>query len=321
MNRCRIATGAATLCLPSRAVPCTVGGLLQRIDHCRLRVFSRHSRPPRDPHRPAAIVLSEESRHDSGRARRIARVQQRTGDAIRQVAARDRAAIGEDRNAEESRRQVAPVLLAVVFIGLLSWAILRRRAGIAFGLISYVLTALPVLLMPYTRQAYWMYAPQMFLILALCLLLEEGLRNIAKTQQLRWVGAVGVVAVCMGQRVAFRRSDYFRDRVHWMIDVRRISARTARDASALIPELGPGTHVYVNHAHDTQPWLFMPGPCSYLQVMNQQRSITCVLNQPMPKLREMYLNDQGPKYFVDYHEDGSIIVEPPGCEPERPLRR
>jgi hypothetical protein len=210
--------------------------------------------------------------------------------------------------AEESRWKIPAVLLAIVLVLILGWAVFHRRAGITFGLMAYVLTALPVFLMPRVRSAYWVYAPQIFLILALGLLLEEILARVAKREQVRWVAAVCLTVACMAWCVAFRRSDYFRERVRWNVEVRRISARTAREANAQFPPLGPGTHVYVNHASDMSPWLFVPGPCSYLQLINRQASIVCVLNKPADQLRAAYLSDLGPKYFVDYREDGSITV-------------
>jgi hypothetical protein len=203
---------------------------------------------------------------------------------------------------------IPPVAVAVVSGLILLWAILRRRAGIAFGITAYVLTALPVLLMPRVRAAYWIYAPQMFLILAMALLLEEALARVAKIERARWVTAVCVTLACMAWCVAFRRSDYFHDRVRWIVDVRRISARTAREAKAQFPPLGPGTHVYVNHEPDTSPWLFIPGPCNYLQLINRQRSIACVFDPLPDRLRALYLSDSGPKHFVGYRADGSIVV-------------
>ncbi len=204
--------------------------------------------------------------------------------------------------------QIPPVALGLVLAGIAGWAILRRRAGIAFGIIAYVLTALPVLLMPNTRAAFWIYAPQLFLILALCLVVEEVLGYASRREQVQWVGAACVAVVCLSWCVAFRRSDYFRNRVSWTVDVRRISMRTAREAEAQFPRMGPGTHVYVNHALDTHPWLFAAGPCSYLQIVNREKSITCVINQPGERVRALYESDLGPKYFVDYREDGSITV-------------
>jgi len=204
---------------------------------------------------------------------------------------------------EESWQRIPLVLLGVVLVVILGWAILRRRAGIAFGLTAYVMTALPVLLMPHIRAAYWIYAPQVFLILALGLMAEEGLAFVPK--RMRWISAVGLAVGCLGWCAAFRNDGYFRDRVSWITDVRRISARTARDVNAGFPRMGPGTHVYVSHVPDATPWLFVAGPCSYLRIVNREESITCVLDAP----RATYEKDAGPKYLVDYREDGSVTLQ------------
>lgn len=209
--------------------------------------------------------------------------------------------------ADGSQWQIPPALLGVVLAMILGWAFVRRRAGVAFGLAGYVLTALPVLLMPNTRAAYWVYTPQVFLILALCLIAEEVFVRPWKSAQQRWAAAVVVALVCLGWCVTFRRSSYFRDRIHWTLTVRRISARTAQEAAAQFPRMGAGTHVYINHSRDVTPWLFVAGPCSYFQIVSREKSITCVMNQPTDRLRALYASDPGPKYFVDYREDGSIV--------------
>jgi len=69
--------------------------------------------------------------------------------------------------------------------------------------------------------------------------------------------------------------------------------------------MGPGTHVYVSHVPDATPWLFVAGPCSYLRIVNREESITCVLDAP----RATYEKDAGPKYLVDYREDGSVTLQ------------
>lgn len=205
-------------------------------------------------------------------------------------------------------RPIPPVLLGTILLVIFCWAALRRRAGIAFGLTGYVLTALPVLLMPRTREAYWIYAPQAFLILALCLLIGEILERLSPRKTVRAKAALCVAFVCMCGLTAFRHSSYFRDRVHWTMNVRRISLRTAQDANAQFPNLHAGTHVYVNHSPGVTPWLFIPGPCSYLQAVNRERWIDCIIDKPSGELQTLYSSDKGPKYFVDYQEDGSIKV-------------
>jgi len=42
--------------------------------------------------------------------------------------------------------------------------------------------------------------------------------------------------------------------------------------------------------------------------VNRQQGIDCVIDQPTDQLRASYASDPGPKYFADYHDDGSITV-------------
>jgi hypothetical protein len=51
------------------------------------------------------------------------------------------------------------------------------------------------------------------------------------------------------------------------------------------------------------------GPCDYLRLAHRDRTLSCVIMKPEPELLEMYNRDPGGpggKYFVDYHEDGSL---------------
>ncbi|MGA2183913.1 MAG: hypothetical protein ABSH47_12860 [Bryobacteraceae bacterium] len=199
-------------------------------------------------------------------------------------------------------RSLPPLLLAALFAAILTWAVVRRRAGVAFGITAYVLTILPACFMPNIRMPYWLYAPQLFLILAVCLLLEEVLARYCRRERLRWAVAVCIALICLSAATRFRRSP-----VLWHIQVRRASMRTATDARAQLPELGPRTHIYVNHGQET-PWLFLSGPCDYFKLVNKQQSVTCVLGKPADQLRALYDSDTGPKYFVEYRKDGSITV-------------
>ena len=211
--------------------------------------------------------------------------------------------------ADLSRWQLPPVPLALALAAILCWAVYRRRAGLAFGVCAYVLTLLPVCLIS-NRAPFYVYAPQVFLILLLCLLAEEALALLGKRERLRWVAAVCVAIVCLSWCVAFRRSPYFRDKMNWNLSVRGISWHSAHDVDAQFPRMGPGTHVYVNHSPNTMPWLFL-APCPYLQLVNRQRGITCIVAQPADQLRASYAADPGPKYFVEYRDDGSITVADP----------
>ncbi|MGA3023603.1 MAG: hypothetical protein ABSF98_02415 [Bryobacteraceae bacterium] len=199
-------------------------------------------------------------------------------------------------------RSLPPLMLAVLLAAIFAWAVVRRRAGMAFGLAAYVLTLLPVCFMPNIRVPYWLYAPQLFLILAVCLLLEEVLALCCAREGLRWAAAACIALVCLSAATRFRRSP-----VLWHMEVRRACMRTASDARVQLPRLGPGTHLYVNNGRET-PWLFLAGPCDYFKVISKQQSIFCVLGRPADQLRALYESDKGPKYFVDYRKDGSITV-------------
>jgi hypothetical protein len=210
--------------------------------------------------------------------------------------------------ADEAHWQLPPVPFAVVLGAILCWAVFRRRAGVALGVCAYVLTLLPVCLLPNMRAPYWVYAPQLFLILALGLLAEEVIGILGKREQLRQAAAVCLAIVCLWWCGAFERSPYSKSRVSWTLGLRRTFMRSARDVDAQFPPMGPETHVYVNHKPDATPWLFLTGPCNYLKLVNQQQHIFCVVDQPAAQLRSSYTNDTGPKFFVDYHDDGSITV-------------
>lgn len=221
--------------------------------------------------------------------------------------------------ADDSPWQIPPLALALGLGAVLCWAVVRRRAGVGFAVCAFVLTLQPVSLMPNQRSPYYVYAPQVFLILVLCLLVEEALASLRKWKRVRWAVSVCLALACLSWCVAFRRSTYFKDRVTWTIGIRRASMRTAQ-AVARFPTMGPETHIYVNHSPRTQPWLFLAGPCSYFQIVNKQRVIDCIIDKSSEQLRAMYANDPGPKFFVNYHDDGSIDV-PPSARPASAAKR
>jgi hypothetical protein len=210
--------------------------------------------------------------------------------------------------AEDSNWRPLPWVFAAVLAVALGWALFRRRAGIAFAICAFVLYLQPISLMPHQRAVYYVYAPQLFLILALCLLAETALAAFGKPESLRWTAAVCIALTCMSWCVHSRRAAYFRNRVNFFVNIRRTCMRSARDATAQLPRLGPETHVYVNHREGTLPWLFLP-PCAYLRVVNQQRAIDCTSDRPSAQLRTLYEADPGPKYLIDYRDDGSFAVE------------
>jgi len=201
-----------------------------------------------------------------------------------------------------SARPFPSVFLAVLFIVVFVWALATGHTAIGFAVAAYILTLLPVCLMPNIRIPYWLYAPGLFLVLAVCLLLQELLARTLPIESRQWTAAVCIALLCLVAATRFRRSP-----VLWHQSVRQICWRTAMDARAQFPVLSAGTHIYVDHGAET-PWLFVPGPCDYLLLVNKQRSISCEINKPRLELLERYDRDRGPKYFVEYHKDGSIAV-------------
>jgi len=198
-----------------------------------------------------------------------------------------------------------PFLLAFLFGAILLYGLYRRRAAVVFGLAAYVLTLLPVTMIS-NRQPYYVYAPQLFLILLAAVLIED-LTRILNGERLQWAACISVAVAIMAAADMFQRSSYFKDRMNWFVTVRHISYTSAMDASRLLPALAPGAHIYINH-NAQMPWLFIPGPCDFFKLAKKDRSIICVLNEPEDKLRVLYSQDRGPKYFLDYKESGSFSV-------------
>ncbi|MGA2594674.1 MAG: hypothetical protein ABSH32_32650, partial [Bryobacteraceae bacterium] len=85
------------------------------------------------------------------------------------------------------------------------------------------------------------------------------------------------------------------------------TATTARDAAVQLSGIGPGSHVYLDSGSST-PWLMTAGPCDCLKILRRDHSVACVIQKPEPVLHELYDRDVAEKYFVDYHEDGSLKI-------------
>jgi hypothetical protein len=198
-------------------------------------------------------------------------------------------------------------LIGMVLVAIVVYALIRRRMGLLFGISGYILTLLPVALMPNLRSLWYVYAPQVFLILAMCLLLEDILALLSKHERVRWTATAMIALACFLWGASFRRSSYFENRVNFTLIIRRTYARTARDAEIQIPTLSAGARVYVDHG-EWGPWPFVRGLCDYLEIVNRQKSINCVMNESGEKLWNRYEREPGEKYFVNYHADGSLTV-------------
>ena len=187
------------------------------------------------------------------------------------------------------------------------YALVRRRGLILFGALAYVLTLLPVSMIPNQRTQYYAYGPQIFLILILCLFLEDVLDLIPKQPALRWIAGVCTAMVLLTGVSFIRASNYYIDRMHWFWMMREACWRSAGDAQTQLSHIGPGSHVYVESG-EARPWLFAAGPGSYLQVWRNDPSIECIVDKPEAELRALYDRDNAEKYLLDYAPDGSFTT-------------
>ncbi|MGD0579908.1 MAG: hypothetical protein ABSC08_13370 [Bryobacteraceae bacterium] len=200
--------------------------------------------------------------------------------------------------------------LWVPFAGLILiclYALVRRRGMILFGALAYIVTLLPVSIIPNQRAPYYAYGPQFFLILTVCLFLEDILDLICRPPALRWIAGVCAAVVLLTGVSFIRASNYYASRIGWIWMVREASWRTAHDAEAQLSRIGPGSHVYVESG-DAVPWLFAPGGGLFLQLLRHDYSIECILQKPAAELRALYDRDNAEKYLVDYAPDGSLTT-------------
>jgi len=195
----------------------------------------------------------------------------------------------------------SPAILLLAFMAVLAYAIVRRHGAIVFTLSAYLLLLLPVSFLLHMRSLYYAYAPQFFLIAAVCLLIQDLIVRIPQ-DRVRSAVTLAVALAIFAAAAGLRRSTFFRAEEGFVWMVRAACARTAHDVAGKLPDLSPETHVYVRHG-DT-PWLFAAGSCDYLNIVNRTRSIRCFLSDTAA-----YGADPSPhKYLLDYHDDGSFDV-------------
>jgi len=139
------------------------------------------------------------------------------------------------------------------------------------------------------------------------LVVEDILKLAFKNERNRWLALLATVLVVVTSVKSFQGSPYFGDRVSWTLGVRRVSAVTATDASKLLSGITPDSWLFIYSAKDT-PWLLIPGPCDFLNVLERRPSFNCVLGGSLDETQKRYEAHEGPKYYLTYNNDGSLRV-------------
>jgi len=204
-------------------------------------------------------------------------------------------------HADVPREKGAVVMLT---LAIAAYAFYRRHRWTLWALAAFVLTILPVSIIPGIRVSFYAYAPQLFLLLAFALTIEDVLKLSIKSEWNRWVASTAVVALILTSVVTFQRSSYFLDRVNWTLGVRKISAITAKDASKLLSGIAPDSTLFIYSGKET-PWLLFPGPCDFFNVPQRRLSFNCVLGSSDDVLKQ-YDAHKTPKYYLTYGNDGSL---------------
>jgi len=202
----------------------------------------------------------------------------------------------------DAPRQKSIILIFTVAIAV--YALWRRNRWTLWALAAFVLTILPVSIIPGVRYPFYVYAPQLFLLLAFALTIDDALKLSINDARNRWVAATAIAALILTSVVSFQRSPYFTNRVNWAVGVRKISAVTANDASKLFSGIAPDSMLFISSGKDA-PWLLLPGPCDFLNVPRRSLSFTCVLGGP-DDIHKQYDAHRGPKHFLTYDSDGSL---------------
>jgi hypothetical protein len=212
--------------------------------------------------------------------------------------------------------------VAVSMLAILAYAVVRRRFMILFGLGAFLLALLPVSLLPNIRAPFYVYGPQVFLLFAVALFVQDILDLAFSGGPIRWWAGMCVALIVLAAASGFRTSGYFRDRIHFSWMVRNATGTSAASVRKELAGIGPSAHIYVNSGQET-PWLFAYGNCVYPRLLRHSGTIECVIRKPEPELLALYERDPSEKYFADYAPDGRLSVRfralTPGV-PERALK-
>lgn len=213
-------------------------------------------------------------------------------------------------------------LVAVLMLVILAYAVARRRVIILFGFGVFLLTMLPVSLLPNIRAPFYVYGPQIFLLFAAAVFLQDAVEFTSGRSSIRsWVGLC-MALIVLTAASSFRLSGYSKNRIHGSWMVRSATGRSAASIRKELAHIGPSSHIYVNSGQET-PWLLAYGDCAYPRLLRRSPLIQCVIRKPEPELLALYERDSAEKYFLDYAPDGTLSVRfsiPPPAAPKRPMR-
>jgi hypothetical protein len=195
--------------------------------------------------------------------------------------------------------------LAIVSI-LAVHGLLRWSAGTLVALGAFLLTIAPVAVLPARRFPYYDCCPQIFLLLGLCLFIEDLIKLTFKNvaSRLFVTCLAGMALLCYAFSV--RTSSYFRNIVHFNQSVRKESAISAAELDVKLAEIGRGSHFYFN---GDRPWLMIPGPCGYLRIRYRDESVSCEIQKCYPDLVRDYEDDPAEKYLLNYRDGHIDLVD------------
>jgi heme/copper-type cytochrome/quinol oxidase subunit 4 len=196
-------------------------------------------------------------------------------------------------------------LVLALALAMASYAIYRRHRWILWTLAAYVLTLLPVSVIPGNRAPFYVYAPALFILSAVALTVDDIIHLLTKNEHTRWAVASAAVVVVLISVALFQRGPYFLNRVGYTLAARRISVVTARDVSELLPSIHPDSWLYIYYSGEL-PWLLVPGPCDFLNLSTRRHAFTCVLSNSRDEIGRLYVAHASPKYYMVYGADGSL---------------
>jgi hypothetical protein len=205
---------------------------------------------------------------------------------------------------EEGHPRRAVVVFAIA-VAMALYAVCRRRGWILWMLLAYVLTLLPVTIIPGNRAPFYVYAPAIFLLFGVALTVEDIIALLIANQRTRWITVAAATAAVLLSVALFQKGPYFKNRIGFTLLQRRSAQRTAADLSTLLPHLAPDSQLLVYEGGNVS-WLLFPGPCDYLNLPLRRQAYNCVLSASPDDARKQYAAQKPPKYYLVYSADGSL---------------